>query len=351
MFGLGKKKKEEEELLEEDLPAKKKFKDLKSENKRKRKEPLKPWGKGERILVLIVLGVTVGVSAILSATARGDLNLSLGSLTLPRVLGESITFDQTFSFGKKQTSVDCCSQAVNKFRSLTDNLTGTYGFYVVRLNGATEYGSNEDVTFKAASLIKLPTVIALYKEVENGNISLEDKHILTNWEKVDGNGSLLADPAGTTISYRDLAKFTIIQSDNTAFNILENFLSDRKIQETIQNLEMTKTSITDNETSPKDIALLLKNLKDAKYLNQKDSDEILTYMEDTDFDSWLRAGIPTGIKVAHKFGREVNTVNDAGIIYSKKPYIVVILSRDVNETEADNIFPQLSRAIYDFESN
>lgn len=349
MFGLGKKKKDEDELLDEDLPAKRKFKDLKSENKKRRKEPVKPWGRGERVLVLIVLAVTVGVSALLGATARGELNLSFGSLSLPRVLGESITFDQTFSFGKKQTA-DCCSQPVENFKSLTANLDGTYGFYVLRLSDGTHYGVNEDEAYKAASLIKLPTVMALYKEAENGNLNLEDKHVLNNWEKVDGNGSLLEDPAGTTISYRDLAKFTIIQSDNTAFNILENFLSDRKIQETIQDLGMTKTSITDNETSPKDIANLIKNLKDAKYLNPQDSQEVLTYMEATDFESWLRAGIPAGINVAHKFGREVNTVNDAGLVYGKNPYVVVILSKDVVESEADNIFPQLSKVIYDFES-
>ncbi len=83
MFLFGKKKKEEEEILEEDLPAKKKFKDLRSENKKKRKEPVKPWGKPERLLVLVVLGLTVGVSAILSALAREEFRFPNASFSFP----------------------------------------------------------------------------------------------------------------------------------------------------------------------------------------------------------------------------------------------------------------------------
>ena len=77
---FGKKKEEldeyedEDGLVEEERQDRKltrKFKDLKSENKKKRKEPPKPWGKTERLLVLAVLLVTLLVSGILFVTSRG----------------------------------------------------------------------------------------------------------------------------------------------------------------------------------------------------------------------------------------------------------------------------------------
>jgi hypothetical protein len=70
---FGRKKEEEfededefEDGGREDRKLTKKFKDLKSENKKKRKEPPKPWGKKERIIVLSVLLATAIISAILS---------------------------------------------------------------------------------------------------------------------------------------------------------------------------------------------------------------------------------------------------------------------------------------------
>jgi hypothetical protein len=39
-------------------------------------------------------------------------------------------------------------------------------------------------------------------------------------------------------------------------------------------------------------------------------------------------------------------VNDAGIVYAEKPYIVVIVSKGVVAKEADSAFPELSKSIY-----
>lgn len=80
---FGKKKEEDfededefEEGGREDRKLTKKFKDLKSENKKKRKEPPKPWGKKERIIVLSVLLATAIISAILSFSNSFSLELS-----------------------------------------------------------------------------------------------------------------------------------------------------------------------------------------------------------------------------------------------------------------------------------
>src|SRR5688572_12694049 len=87
LFGKKKKSKEEEELDDDDdledeeesgdkrtlkrTPLKKKdFKDLSPENKKTRKEPIKPWGKKERFLVLSVMILTALISGIAALSAR-----------------------------------------------------------------------------------------------------------------------------------------------------------------------------------------------------------------------------------------------------------------------------------------
>lgn len=351
MFPFSKKKKEEEEeeeIIEEDLPPKKKFRDLKPENKKKRKEPIKPWGKAERILVLSVLGATVFMSAILGAISRGGITIPNISFSIPDFSNPSFSLSQTFTFNKK-TDENCCQEPIDSFKDMTNDLTGEYGFYVIRLDGSANYGFNEDDIFRAASLMKVPVVTAIYKEIEEGNLSLDDKYILKNSDKEDGNGSMSAYPEGKDFTYREIAKFALNQSDNTAFNILEHYLGDRKIQEYIKSFEMNNTSIYDDQTTARDMAQLFEKIKSGQIVNREHSDEILSFMKDTGFDKWMEAGVPEDLVIEHKYGREVGVVNDAGIVYSDFPYVLVITSKDVDELEADMIIPKISKMIYEFE--
>ncbi len=78
LFG---RKKIEEEIEDEDGLAPdeeandrrltRKFKDLNPENKKKRKEPPKPWGKKERMIVLVALVSTVFIAGILTLSGGG----------------------------------------------------------------------------------------------------------------------------------------------------------------------------------------------------------------------------------------------------------------------------------------
>src|SRR5689334_10613392 len=65
---------ESDEMIPKSLRRKriedKEFKDLKAENKKKRKEPPKPWGKKERLFVLAALILTAGGSGFLALSSR-----------------------------------------------------------------------------------------------------------------------------------------------------------------------------------------------------------------------------------------------------------------------------------------
>ena len=80
--------------------SKRKFRDLNPKNKKKRKEPPKPWGKKERIIVLIVLAITVIASAILAFGAAGKNTLRLN---LPKFDINSLNIfkEETIIVGKK----------------------------------------------------------------------------------------------------------------------------------------------------------------------------------------------------------------------------------------------------------
>jgi len=354
------KRKEEVEEDESELRgrynSRKNIKDLKPEYKRRKREPPKPWGVKERLIVLFVLLATVLTSAFLGLSSR---NYKLPGLPRLNVDIRNLNpfKEETIVIGKKTNDAEINKQKekaekiVEVFREKTNSLSGVYAFQVTDLDSGYSFGVNEVEPMQAASLIKLPVIAALYTEVEKGIIDLDTKYSLKNSDKRVGSGSLYGRPAGTVLTYRELVNLMGKQSDNTAFNILRNLLGDAKIGETIKTLTMDGTSLKDNETSPKDIGLFFQKLYNGEVVSDKNKSEILNSLTDTIYENWLAAGIPNNVQVAHKYGREVHVVNDAGIIFTQNPFVLVILTDGVVEREADDVIPQLAKRIYEIQTD
>ena len=77
----------------------------------------------------------------------------------------------------------------------------------------------------------------------------------------------------------------------------------------------------------------------------------LQFLTDTIYEDWITPGIPEGVVVSHKYGLEIHSVSDGGIVFSDKPFVMVIMTDGVVEKEADNIFPTLSKLLYDGHTN
>jgi beta-lactamase class A len=334
---------EEDFEEEEELKSKKK----KRNNPRKKKEPPKAWGRKERLLILLLLLFTAGGSGLLALSARewklpGLPRVKLSMPSIPFITSEKVVLE-----GKNQKNTQKASEIIAEFSDKTKDFSGVYGLYIVDLNSGFSFGINEHEAFQAASLIKLPVMAAVYLEEESGGLKLDDKYTLLNTDKVSGAGSLYYKPAGYEITYKNLIRLMGKESDNTAFKITRDLLGDNKIEDTITKIGMKDTSLLENETTPEDVGEFFNDLLNGNIVNDNNKEELLRHMTDTLFEAWITAGIPDGTRFVHKYGREVHVVNDAGIVFADNPYVVVILSKGVVEREADNIFPELSRMVYD----
>ncbi|MFZ5365895.1 MAG: serine hydrolase [Patescibacteria group bacterium] len=238
-----------------------------------------------------------------------------------------------------------------KISDLTKNLKGNYGVYVYNLTTKQSYGILENEVFPAASLIKLPVFLTLYQEAEAGRIDLETKYTLKNSDKQPGAGGMQYKPAGTVYTYRQMAELMGKQSDNTAFYVLRRILGDEKIQKIINDLGMTKTSLAKNETSPSDLGLFFRKLYGGLVVSREHRDEILGYLTETFDETRIPVGVPDGIRVAHKVGTEIGIISDAGIVFSQKPFILVIMSKEVLEKEAKEVLPKITKEVWEFETN
>lgn len=240
------------------------------------------------------------------------------------LLWQKITSPVILSSLPKGTVFDP-SPILNEVKELTKDLRGVYGLYVYRLDSRESYGIKKTEVFPAASLIKLPVMLAVYQEGERGNLKLDDYR-----EKVEVMGQ---------------------RSDNAAFNQMVKLLGQEKIQEIINNLGMTKTSLAENETTPMEIGLFFQKLYEEELVTNDHRVEIFSFLTDSIYEDRIPAGLPENVLVVHKIGTELGSFSDAGIVFSEKPFILVIISKDARETEASEVLPKIAAAIWEFENN
>ena len=363
-MGLFGKKKDEEELEDEEILSEeeeledrkltRKFKDLKPENKKKRKEPPKPWGKKERIIVLSFFLITTFLAAGMFLFSHnykipGLPRISIGEIDFRNPFGE-----ETIQIGQKQNiSQDDpkADEAISYFNDQIKPLAGLYAFKVVRLGDKTNYGVSVDDKIQGASILKLPLMVFVYKLSEEGKINLDTKYSLKEEDKIKGSGILSDQPNGTEVTYRKMVEYMGKNSDRTAYKIMKDIAGDKVYKQFVKDIGMNNTDVDTGMTTSSDISLVFSKLYDGQLINQKNKDELIGYIQNTIYEDWITAGVPSGIKVAHKFGQDVGVLVDGGIVYADKPYIIVLMGEGITQKEANILFPKISRKIYNIESN
>jgi hypothetical protein len=315
-----KKKKDDEEIeveetVDETRQIKRQIKDLNPENKKTRKEPLKPWGIKERVVILVVLITTVLTSGILALSARNFKLPKLPKIELPNISDLNPFGEEVIIIGNKgaKISQEKIENTKKLFKDATNDYSGIYAFYIYDIKGDYYYGLNYQEEMQAASLIKLPV---MYMAMKNG----QDRTLVEAMGK---------------------------RSDNGAFVKMLNNLGRENVNKKISEMGMVHTSVTENMTTPEEVGIFFKKLHKNELLEDNDTKELEGYMTDTIFENWLRLGIPSNLKLVHKYGREAHVVNDAGIVLSDKPFVMVIMTDGVIESEADELLPKLSKLLYD----
>jgi beta-lactamase class A len=324
--------------------------------KDKLKEPIKPWGKKERYLVLTIFLATSLIPAFLALSARAYKLPGLPELSPPKASfikrffeGKTIVLEKEENEIKEDEAMNKKKEIiVSRFKGETNKLSGVYGLYIVDLKSGFSFGVNESETFDAASLIKLPVMAAMYRMSEDGEIDLNEKYSLKNSDKASGAGSLFYKPAGYLVSYGEILNLMGQQSDNTAFVIARNKVGKENIENLIRKIGMVDTRFDTRQTTPRDIGIFFFKLWQGKVVNQSNRDKILDSLTKTIFEDYLPAGLPENVRIAHKFGTLENIINDAGIVFdTNHPYVIVLMSKGIIEREAKLVVPAISKMVFE----
>ena len=221
---------------------------------------------------------------------------------------------------------------------------------------------NGDKVYPAASIIKLPVLIQMYKSIEAEQFGLKDNMYLTEYYRSSGSGNMQYAQSGNAYSIYDLAKVMIQDSDNTATNMLMSKIgSMNDVNAALKNWGIKHTRVQTwlpdlkgtNYTTPKDMAQMLYNITDDNnsFLNVNSQSDIINIMGKVKNVNLIKAGLPEGVDFIHKTGDIGTMLGDAGVVYmpSGQRYIVVILAlRPHNNPNGKAYIQEASKLIYNY---
>lgn len=241
-----------------------------------------------------------------------------------------------------------------------------HSLYFEYLPNGINIRDGDDNVSQAASLIKAPLVMDLYKLAEQGKLNLDNQSTVEpvdiNTDPLYGNPTGLK--AGDKISLRQAAQITLKYSDNTTLNVIKDRILPLvdSTSDSFRSLDLSYTvgGLADNEQlsiSARSYASVLKCLYYACFNTPQDSTQIITYLMNSADPNRLAAGVPAGIKVAHKVGSGgAPAQSDCGIIYyPAKPYLICLMffkiSNSTASAQVDSYFKTVSQMIYQYIAN
>jgi beta-lactamase class A len=236
-----------------------------------------------------------------------------------------------------------------------------FGYYFESLNTGAWIGLNERERFEPLSLRKVPLMVALYRQIEIGAISLDDRVVIEESDIDWSYGPLAERGAGQSLTVRELLWYVAYHSDNTAAQVVLRLVGDDEYVQALLRMGVSVSTFRENANdmafplSAKEFAGTFRSLYYSGYLSRVHSQEVLDLLSQTSFVKGLPAGVPAGIVVAHKTaslsGQEPmpDQHHDCGIIYyPNSPYLLCVMTRGMTQEESDSFIANLSQATYQY---
>ena len=247
-----------------------------------------------------------------------------------------------------------------QFTNIQGKYSGQSYVYFEYLNNTASIGLNSRSSFTAASTVKVPLAMAIYKMAEEGKLKMTDHYTLEEANLDSNFGTLYNVGPDNLFTIQQLVDIMLKQSDNTAANALLTILQRIGISDPLEDVygSMGWDYPPDFGTKPTYINIDLHTLSnmftalyEANYDNASDSQSILSDLAQTPFNDKLAAGLPSEAIIAHKIGiaTDTNTYADCGIVYApERPYMICAAMAGATQAVADNFISQISKAAYQY---
>lgn len=264
----------------------------------------------------------------------------------------------------------------NDIREELSKQDGIFAVAFKDLSRGRELRINDTITFHAASTMKTPVLIEVYKQAAEGKFFLSDSVIIKNEFKsiVDGSPFSLD---STDDSETELYKHTgekrmistlvyqmIIVSSNLATNLIIDLVGAKNVTGTMRELGAKDIQVLrgvednkafekglNNTTTAHDLMILFEKMAKGQTVNPGASQAMINILLDQKFNEMIPAALPANVKVAHKTGFITGVHHDSGIVFlpDGRKYVLVLLSKNLkDEKAAVNAMARVSRMVYEY---
>ena len=249
---------------------------------------------------------------------------------------------------------------INVLESIRQEMSampGHLGFYYKNLVTGFEYGIGEEEIYGAASVIKFPLFLHILAECHRGNLSLDDRIVTEDSDKVPSCGALNMFTGSIETDIRTVCRLMICLSDNTATNRLIRLCGFEAIEQGFAEMGLEKTRIRrklfdssavaagkQNSISPKELGLLLERLYRGEFINQEISDYAIEVLSEQQIGHKLAGKLGENVKIAHKTGEDDYLSNDIGIVYAKQPFVICFTGHNTDVYPWEDL---MRRSTYD----
>lgn len=260
-------------------------------------------------------------------------------------------------------------------RLIADVKGAEVAVYYHHLGSGTRLEESPDLPMHAASTMKVPVMIELFRRADERAIDLDGTTTFQNRfaSIVDGSPYTLskdddADPepyalAGTPVTWRALNEHMITRSSNLATNVLIDRLGAAAVNATARRLGADGITVLrgvedqkafdkglNNTTTARALGVLLEAIETGAAASPAACAAMRDVLLRQTERGEIPAGLPPDVKVAHKTGWITATTHDAAIVYPPRgrPYVLVVLTRNIaDRTTAQRLIADISAAVWE----
>jgi beta-lactamase class A len=255
---------------------------------------------------------------------------------------------------------------------------------VVDLGGATSASVNGDVVMHAASTMKVPVLLELYRQAAAGERSLDERvPVRTTFTSIADGSRYTLEPGpdgekalyervGDRMALGELARRMIVRSSNLATNLVIEEVGADRVRETMAAIGAPEMNVLrgvqdipafeagmSNTTTARALARVMVVLAACERgtvppalepLSPDDCRAMTDVLAGQEFTQRIPAGVPADVRVANKTGTITRIAHDAAIVYpeGRPPYVLVVMTRGIERTEAaDAAIRDISAAVWE----
>jgi beta-lactamase class A len=253
------------------------------------------------------------------------------------------------------------ASCLEKIDSIFQAQPGYFALAFKDLSSNKQLFLHEHETIHAASTMKTAVLIEIYRQAKIHRLNLSDSLVLTNeFVSIADGSTFQLDPAddsetelyrhmGEKRSIRDLVYQMITVSSNVATNLLIARVGPDNVVATLHQMGLDEVHVLrgvednkafhkglNNTVTAAGLELLFEKMAKGKLVSRQASEEMIDILLNQQFNEIIPAGVPPGIKVAHKTGWIKGVNHDSGIVFLKdgRKYVLVLLSKDVTDEKA-----------------